>query len=297
MKSNKILSKKLYQNIYKKGIIRYSSFLSWPIKPKINISILPTYKCSLNCTYCLQKREKKIKKILPLKLLEKLLNKFFFELENRDLIKYRFAFNILGGELSELLLQYNLDLLDIIITKIKKYNLNTELTWLSNFTQENNYYLNIYNFLDEKKVLNKIDFEFLFSIHSQFIKNTSNEHIQTKLLNLFEENNKITENTCIKVFGKNLAQKYIKSLKPFTPSFEIGDLNFLSYNKQFKKNKEKLRVVKCYSYNYDITPFGDIINQCGRKMNYFNFKINDLKKCNKKCPIGEIEFNVYKELI
>jgi len=297
MKSNKIHSKKSSTDIYKLGIIRYSDALVWPIKPKINISIVTTYKCSLGCPYCLQNKEKKINKLLSLKLFEKLLNKMFLEFKKENILNYKFAFSILGGEISELPLKYNLDLLDIIIDKIEKYKLDVEITWLSNFVQDNEYYLSIYNYLIKRNVLEIIDFEFLFSIHSQFIKNKSNEFIQNKLKSLFKSKNTITQNTCIKIFGKNNAQKYIKTLLPFKPSFEIGDLNYLSYKKKFNNELNNLRVVKCYNYNYDINPFGEIINRCGRNMTYFNFKANDLKKCNKMCPVGDVEFNTYKELI
>jgi len=315
MKSNKTLIK----DIYKNKLIRFSDHLAQPIKPKINISTVVTYQCSLNCPYCNQKidrnnilKSKKDFKLINLILYEKVLQKMFDEFlrnKNINLNDFNVAFNILGGELSELPLNYNIELINIHQRIIKKYNLNVEITWLSNFTQNNNYFkkifdeLNNFNHKENDKIYN---FELLFSIHGEYLKNHSKEKIKDKFIDLFKYKN-INEHTCIKIFGKHLSKYFINELHKnhnFNNSFEIGDLNFLSYSRQFKNNYDLIRPVKCYNFNYDITPDLSIINQCNKdpegktiRMNYFNFKCNDIKKCNKKCPIGDFEFNVYKKVM
>jgi len=182
------------------------------------------YNCNYNCSYCFQEHHN-LKNIDISRLKETSLKIKDFILKNE--IK---SLTFMGGEISIL------NLKDLLFVLNPFRNLDINIEFFTNFSADNNYYLNIINFLNNKNIV------FFLSFHYEKIS----ENIFFKKVEDFLK--KISNKCNVKIFINVVLDNYMfENYDAFYAYFEAlkktyGSLiNLRITEKLFSKNKKTFK--------------------------------------------------------
>lgn len=146
-------------------------------KNNLHLSIIPSYKCNLNCDYCYLGKLRYDSTTVDLSILQERIK----EIESEYNIEY---ISLYGGEISILDKKY----LDNIMKVIKNYNVNitTNLTndWIIDYCRDNNLILNISlneerpNYKQVLKKINDIDCSITSVVLPSMLKKSAKEILE-----------------------------------------------------------------------------------------------------------------------
>jgi len=277
--------------------------ISWPLQPKkIHCIIHFTELCNFNCPYCITKenRLKNKKKYLePLKIKYFLNKKFipaFYEKFGKDIFdpnKFYFLFAISGGEFSVL----NINIIKNLIKNLKFPETlnNYTINFLTNFSNSNDYYIKILQYLKEFK----INYNLQITYHSSEWKNFQ---IFYQKLNDFLELIEKKDNLDILIFKKdlnNLNKIFKNKLKKIQEYLITEDIDYQDYKILLNENKNLLRPVLCENFYYTLNTDETLELPCQNiSINFLNFSTKYINKfyCNHCCSDYVLEKDMFKKL-
>ena len=192
------------------------------------VNIYPTMKCNYNCEYCFTKEtlNKNYKK--ENQVIEKLKDLYIFLKKFSNVGLKKIKFHILGGEPSFAPLKFYLEFLKYLKKLNNKNNFIFEIYFFTNASDLNKI-KKIYNIFKNFKF---IIFDLLYSYHSTQIT--------------FE--------------------KYIKNSKELLKIIPAENLNLLTFNLHFSKNKLRKKFKEIKKYNFLL-----MINSINYHIFYKNF--------------------------
>jgi len=259
-----------------------------------NFNFILTYNCNYNCEYCLQGSDHTKTTFLSLKMFSIIIDKIFkMDFKSIDI-------TLMGGELStdEKYLEY----FEYIYKLNAKYQKQVHIVFLTNFST-----LSFYKKLLSMTKLYNIELEIEFTLHSNYVKNSSYVIKKMDEYLTFAKNINNVENTFI------FLENFLKFSKEDTYYNNFKNpLKELNNKYHFGTKFEQLRQFKdcptylttsaprrCNALYYKITPDGKIRDECRNiKYNFINLKF--IKKeiiCTKPCPCPFLENEFTQVLI
>lgn len=277
-----------------------------PIEPFIKLFIEPFYTCNYDCSYCYL--GKKSKNELNLKKLIWFLEKKFMPAINNNILNYldlknkRIEIILVGGEISIKSLEWHFELYENIIKIFSEYFDTIKFSFLTNYFRPVDYYKKINNKIKElSKEFNKeITINFCATLHEEF------DNLENMINKVYESSYIENMNMCLHIFKseKELLEILDDDLKEKLKYLDNRDVLHLKtiddsiYRDFIRHNREEIRPVKCYAYNYKIRPDFTIYQRCNHQVfTEFNFKPKLYYFCDKICACASDEGNFKKVML